>query len=65
MAVADVRLDQEVAVGRGGKRFDPLLQPFALVGKGQVGPCSVTGLGDPPGDGAVIRDPHDESALSR
>ena len=47
------------------QRLDSFLQRFALVGQRQLGTGGGAGPGDSPGDGLVVRQPHDQAALSR
>jgi len=47
------------------QRLDPLLQGIALVRKRNLAALSVNGLGNTPGDGAVVGNAHDEAALAR
>ena len=47
-----------------GERLDPLLERVALVGEGEFGAVRARRLGDAPGDRAVVREPHDQAALS-
>ena len=46
------------------ERLDPLLQRIALIGEGELGAVRVRGLGDAPGDRAVVGDAHDQAALA-
>ena len=45
----------------GSTRF---LQRIALIGEGELGALRPAGLGDAPGDRAVVGDPHDQAALA-
>ena len=45
----------------GSTRF---LNSVALIGEGEFGAGLVQGLGDAPGDGAVVGDAHDQAALA-
>ena len=46
------------------RRLDPADEHLALIGKGQFRPRLGRGLRDAPGDRAVVRDPHDQAALT-
>ena len=62
--VIHVDIDQKIRTKAGRQRLNPLAEGIALIGKGQL--CALIGqrLGDAPGDRAVIRDPHDETAFA-
>ena len=47
-----------------GERLDALLQRIALIGEGQFGAMASAGLGDAPGERAVVGDPHDQAAFT-
>ena len=47
-----------------GQRLDPLLQRIALIGECKLGALRPAGLGDAPGNRAVVGDPHDQAALA-
>jgi len=47
-----------------GQRPDALLQGLPLKGKGHFGTVIVQGPGNPPGNGAVVCDPHDQTFLA-
>ncbi len=47
-----------------GQRLDPLLERIALIGEGKVRAMRAAGLGDAPGDRAVVGDTHDQAALA-
>src|SRR5690349_11589212 len=47
-----------------GERLDPLLQRVALIGESEFRAMLMRRPGDAPGDGTVVRDPHDEAALA-
>ena len=49
----------------GGQRLDALLDRVALIGEGDFRALAAQGLGDAPGDRAIIRNPHDEAAFAR
>ncbi len=46
------------------QRLDALLERIALIGEGELGALGAAGLGDAPGDRAVVGDPHDQAALA-
>ncbi len=48
-----------------GERPHALAERLALIGEGELGALRVHRLGDAPGDGMVVGDPHDEAALAR
>jgi hypothetical protein len=48
----------------GGKRLDALLQRIALIGESEFGAGGVAGLGNAPGDLAVVGDAEDDPALA-
>src|SRR5690606_1052057 len=47
-----------------GERLHPLAERLALIGEGEFGALRGELLGDAPGDGVIVRDPHDETALA-
>ena len=47
-----------------GERAHALFQRFALIGEGELGARVMGGLGDAPGDGAIVGDAHDQAALA-
>ena len=47
-----------------GERAHPLFKRVTLIGKRQFGSVSACGLGNPPGDRAVIGKAHNEPALT-
>ena len=47
-----------------GQRLDPLLQRVALIGEGELRAVPAAGLGDAPGERAMVRDPHDQAAFA-
>jgi hypothetical protein len=48
----------------GDERFDTLLESIALIGECEIGTLGAGSLGNAPGDGSVVRYPHDQAALS-
>src|SRR5690606_39603124 len=56
--------DEEVGTELGGERLDALLQRISWIAKGYLGALGVQGLGDTPGNGAVVGDAHDKAALA-
>ena len=56
--------EHDVRAHRGRQRLHPLAERLALVGEGELGAVLVRALGDAPGDGLVVRDPHDQAALA-
>ncbi len=47
-----------------GQWPDPALEGVTLIGEGHLGPLGAQRLGDAPGNGVVIRHPHDQPALA-
>ena len=47
-----------------GQRLDALFQRVALIGESQLGAVAAAGLGDAPGERAMVGDPHDQAALA-
>ncbi len=47
-----------------GKRLDALLERVALIGESKLGAMLAAGLGDAPGDRAVIGHAHDQAAFA-
>ena len=62
--VAHVAGQNDVAAQLPGQRLHPFPQRVALVGKGQFRAGIRTGLGDAPGDGFIVCQPHDETAFA-
>ena len=59
------RQNQRVRAERAGEFLDVFLEPFALVGEGERGAGLVPGLGDGPGDGALVGHADDQTNLAR
>jgi hypothetical protein len=62
--IGDVARQDEGGADGFGEREDALLERLALIGEGDFGALFGAGLGDAPGDRAVVRDAHDEPALA-
>ena len=62
--VGDVAGNDDLGAQFGSERLDALLERIALVGEGELRALGGTGLGDTPGDGPVVGNPHDEAALA-
>ena len=62
--LGDVAMADDQPADLLGQRLDPLLQRIALIGEGELGALRAAGLGDAPGDRAVVGDPHDQAALA-
>ena len=62
--LGDVAMADDQAADFLRQRLDPLFQRVALIGEGELGALRVAGLGDAPGDRAVVGDPHDQAALA-
>src|SRR5690606_38985896 len=66
----DAFLDRDIAIAGNegaefrGERFNPLAERLALIGKSEFRTLLGQRLGDTPRDRPVVRDPHDEAALS-
>src|SRR5690606_13342725 len=63
-AVGDVAMAGDKGADLFRQRLDALLQRVALIGKGQFRALIGAGLGDAPGDGAVVRDAKDDAAFA-
>jgi len=61
---ADVALRHELRVHHLGQVADGLLDPFALIGEGELGAAVRELLRNRPGDRALVRDAEDERALA-
>ncbi len=55
---------QEFEPSFGRQRLHALAQRLALIGEGQFGALRGQRLGDAPGDGVVVGDPHDQAAFA-
>jgi hypothetical protein len=62
--VGDVAMASDDSTDFLGQGLDPLLQRIALIGKRQLGALRPAGLGDPPGDRAVVGDPHHQATFA-
>ena len=62
--LGDVAMADHHAADLLRQRLDPLLERIALIGEGEFGALRMAGLGDAPGDRAVVGDPHDQAALA-
>jgi hypothetical protein len=62
--ILDVAGQHEVRSERLGERSDTFPERIALVRERQGGAMRGQHLGDPPSDGMIVRDPHDEAAPS-
>ena len=62
--VLDVAGQNQVRAERPGQWPDALSEGFALIGEGQLGPLGAERSGDAPGDGVVVRNSHDQTALA-
>jgi hypothetical protein len=47
-----------------GQRADAAAERLAVIGEGEAGPLRRTGGGDPPGERALVGDPHHHAALA-
>ena len=63
--VGDVAREHELRADLGGERLDPLLDGVALIGERDLGALVAAGLGDAPGDRAVVGDAENDAALAR
>ena len=63
--VGHVARQHELGADLGGERLDPLLDGVALIGERDLGALIGHGLGDAPGDRAVVGDAEHEAALAR
>ena len=61
---ADVAGQHEIGAERLGQRHDALAERRRLVGEGKLGAVLGEALGDAPGDGMVVGDPHHQAALA-
>jgi hypothetical protein len=57
--------DEGVRAEGTGEFLDVFLQAFALIGEGEFGALAGPGLGDGPGDGALVGDAKDDPDFSR
>ena len=62
--VGDVAGHDELGAELGGERPHALFQRLSLVGERDLGALRRGGLGDAPGDRAVVRHAHDEALLA-
>ena len=62
--LGDVAMADDDAADLLRQRLDALLERVALIGEGELRAVLVAGLGDAPGERAVVRDPHDQAALA-
>ena len=62
--VGDVAREHELGADLFGQRLDPLLDGLALIGEGDLGALIGHGLGDAPGDGAIIGNAEHEPAFA-
>ena len=62
--VLDVAIDEEARADLGGQRPQALAEGLALIGEGDLRALIRQGLRGSPGDGIVVRDTHDDAALS-
>ena len=62
--VAHVAWQDDIASQAPGERVDPFFQRVALVGERELRTLIRKRLGDPPGDGFIIGQPHNETAFS-
>ncbi len=60
----DVAIADHDAADLLGERLDALLQRLALIGESKLGAVRAAGLGDAPGERALVGDPHDQAALA-
>ena len=61
--VLDVTGQHDGGADRFGQRPDALAKGAALMGERHLGPVPVQRRRDPPGDGMIVGDPHDEAFL--
>ena len=59
--ILDVAGEHDGGAERFGKRLHALAEDLSLIGEGQFGAVPAQGLGDPPRDGMVVGNPHDEA----
>ena len=62
--IGDVAMAEQEPAEFLGQRLDALLQRVALPGERDLGAGRVAGLGDAPGDRAVVGDAEDHPALA-
>ena len=62
--VLDVAGHDQSRADRFGERLHALGQRVALIGEGELGAVRGQRLGDAPGDGVVVGDPHHQPAFS-
>ena len=62
--IHDITGQQNLGIQFRGEWLDPALEGIALIGKGKLGPGTMQGLGDAPGDGAIIGNAHDQTAFA-
>ena len=63
--VGHVARQNELGADLGGKGLDALLDGVALIGERDLRALVAAGLGDAPGDGAVVGDAEHDAALAR
>ena len=62
--IGDVAGQHDRGAEFGGQRLDALLQGVALIGERDFGALRGAGLGDAPGDRAIVGDAHDQATLA-
>ncbi len=62
--ILDIAGQDEVRADAGRQRLDALAERLALIGEGEFRTMRGERLGDAPGNRILVRDPHDEAALS-
>jgi hypothetical protein len=62
--VLDIARQHQVGVHRRGERLDALGQGLALKREGELGAVLGEHLGNAPGNGMIVGDPHDQATLA-
>ena len=62
--IGDVAMPQQDTAEFGGQRLDALFQRIALPGQRDLRTRRAAGLGDAPGDRAVVGDAEDDASLA-
>ena len=61
---ADVAIDQGGGLEGLDQRHHPLAEQIALIGKSELGAGVMQSLGNAPGNGMLIGDPHDQATFA-
>jgi hypothetical protein len=62
--ILDITGQNQLGTNAFGQRQDAFAKRLALIGEGHLRPVPVQHRGNAPGDGVLVRDAHDEAALS-